>query len=581
MPTSLRVRLSTLGMVGLNIFVVWTPALQSQSPELQKEEGYAITHSTTVEVCSSCHSVDDQDRMTRISYLRKTPEGWQTSVRRMAALHNVNVSPEEARDIVRYLSNEQGLAPEELRPGLFEVERRLIDHDYEGDSEVEFTCIQCHSMGRVITQRRTREEWALLMATHRALYPLVDGQAFRRTRAPIGRRTPAEAESEANRPDQRHPMDKAIDHLSSVFPLNTPEWSAWSANKRSPQLEGSWAISGYESGKGPIYGTATITATDSDADAFTTSSQYVYAESGRTVERSGQALVYTGYQWRGRSNPGSSNELREVMSIERNQRVMSGRWFSGAYDEIGPDIILKQIGAAPIITGVYPRALRRGETTRVTIYGGGLRDTRNGAELNFGSGVSIGTIEQSQTDELVVQLTIGADAAVGARDLFAFESTLEHAIIVHDGIDRITVTPERGMARIGGAAFPKGYQIFDAIAYSNGPDDENGTEDDLELGRVDVSWSLEEYAATFGDDDINFVGSIGPEDGIFTPALDGVNPDRVGDRNNIGDVWVLATYRTREGSELRARAHLIVTVPLYMRWEPWRPIETPDQRLIG
>ena len=92
----------------------------------------------------------------------------------------------------------------------------------------------------------------------------------------------------------------------------------------------------------------------------------------------------------------------------------------------------------------------------------------------------------------MVQLTIGADAAVGARDLFAFESTLEHAIIVHDGIDRITVTPERGMARIGGAAFPKGYQIFDAIAYNNGPDDENGTEDDLELGRVDVSWSLEE-----------------------------------------------------------------------------------------
>ena len=580
MPTSLRVRLSMLGMVGLNIFVVWTPALQSQSQSPQKKEGYAITHNTTVEVCSSCHSVDDQDRMTRISYLRKAPEGWQTSVRRMAALHNVNVSPEEARDIVRYLSNEQGLAPEELRPGLFEVERRLIDHDYEGDSEVEFTCIQCHSMGRVITQRRTREEWALLMATHRGLYPLVDGQAFRRTRAPIGRRTPAEAESEADRPDQRHPMDKAIDHLSSVFPLSTPEWSAWSANKRSAQLEGSWAISGYEPGKGPIYGTVTITATDSDADAFTTSSQYVYAETGQTVERSGQALVYTGYQWRGRSNPGSSNELREVMSIERNQRVMSGRWFSGAYDEVGPDIMLKQIGAAPIITGIYPRALRRGETTRVTIYGGGLRDTRDGAELNFGPGVSIGTIEKSQADEVVVQLTIDDNAVLGARDLFAFESTLENAIIVHDGVDRIIVTPEAGMARVGGANFPKGYQTFEAIGYNNGPDDQNGTEDDLKLGRVDVSWSLEEYTATFSDDDIDFVGSISAK-GIFTPALDGVNPDRTGDRNNIGDVWVLATYLTPNGKELRARAHLLVTVPLYMRFEPWRPVGPVNRRLIG
>jgi hypothetical protein len=52
----------------------------------------------------------------------------------MVALHDVNVSPEQARDIVRYLANEQGLAPEELRPGLFEVERRLIEHDYASNA---------------------------------------------------------------------------------------------------------------------------------------------------------------------------------------------------------------------------------------------------------------------------------------------------------------------------------------------------------------------------------------------------------------------------------------------------------------
>ena len=502
MPTSLCARLSALGMVGLSIFVVWTPALQSQQ-DPQTAEGYAITHSTTVQACSRCHTVDDQDRMSRISYLRKTPEGWQTSVRRMVALHDVNVSPEQARDIVRYLSNEQGLAPEELRPGLFEVERRLIEHDYEGDSAVEFTCIQCHSMGRVITQRRTQDEWALLMATHRGLYPLVDRQAFR------GNACTGQPGCEENLEGQsNHPMDRAINHLGEVFPLLTPEWSAWSANKRPPQLEGEWVISGYEPGEGPIYGTLTIRATESGTDAFTSSSRYVYAESGLTVERSGQGLVYTGYQWRGRSNPGTADELREVMFIERDQQRMSGRWFSGAYDEIGPDVTLQRIGAAPIVTGVYPQALRRGETTEVTIYGGSLSDTRDGAGLDFGPGVSIGRIEQSETDELVVQLTIDADAALGARDFFAFESTLEDAIIVHDGIDRIVVTPESGRARVGGANFPKGYQTFEAIGYNNGPDNENGTDDDLKLGRVNVSWSLEEYTATFGDDDIDFVGSI-------------------------------------------------------------------------
>ena len=575
MPTSLCARLSALGTAGLSIFVVWTPALHSQSQDQQTAEGYAITHSTTVEACSRCHTVDDQGRMSRISYLRKTPEGWQTSVRRMVALHDVNVSPEQARDIVRYLANEQGLAPEELRPGLFEVERRLIEHDYEGDSAVEFTCIQCHSMGRVITERRTQDEWALLMATHRGLYPLVDRQAFRGNACTGQPGCEEDLEGQSN-----HPMDRAINHLAEVFPLLTPEWSAWSANKRPPQLEGEWVISGYEPGEGPIYGTLTIKATESDTDAFTSSSRYVYAESGLTVERSGQGLVYTGYQWRGRSNPGTANELREVMFIERDQQRMSGRWFSGAYDEIGPDVTLQRTGAAPIVTGVYPQALRRGETTQVTIYGGGLRDTRDGAELNFGPGVSIGTIEKSQADEVVVQLTIDDNAVLGARDLFAFESTLENAIIVHDGVDRIIVTPEAGMARVGGANFPKGYQTFEAIGYNNGPDDQNGTEDDLKLGRVDVSWSLEEYTATFSDDDIDFVGSISAK-GIFTPALDGVNPDRTGDRNNIGDVWVLATYLTPNGKELRARAHLLVTVPLYMRFEPWRPVGPVNQRLIG
>ncbi len=49
MPTSLRARLSALGMVGLSMFITWTPALYSQSQDQQIDEGYAITHSTTVE----------------------------------------------------------------------------------------------------------------------------------------------------------------------------------------------------------------------------------------------------------------------------------------------------------------------------------------------------------------------------------------------------------------------------------------------------------------------------------------------------------------------------------------------------
>jgi quinohemoprotein amine dehydrogenase len=177
-----------------------------------------------------------------------------------------------------------------------------------------------------------------------------------------------------------------------------------------------------------------------------------------------------------------------------------------------------------------------------------------------------------------LSLTVADDADVGARDLFADGMLLEGAVVLHDGVDRISVTPETGMARTGGAHFPKGYQTFDAIGWDDGPDGEPGTDDDLELGRVDVSWHLEEYAATYGDDDIDFVGSI-LQDGTFDPAADGPNPNRSGNRNNIGDVWVVATHE--EGGEaMTARAQLVVAPPLYMRWEPWAPVDD-GRRPVG
>jgi len=81
------------------------------------------------------------------------------------------------------------------------------------------------------------------------------------------------------------------------------------------------------------------------------------------------------------------------------------------------------------------------------------------------------------------------------------------------------------------------------------------------LATKDV-WSLEEYPATFGDDDTQWVGTL-DQKGLFTPNLDGPNPKRTGNRNNVGDVWVVAEL---PASRLRARAHLLVTVPLYMNW---------------
>jgi len=121
---------------------------------------------------------------------------------------------------------------------------------------------------------------------------------------------------------------------------------------------------------------------------------------------------------------------------------------------------------------------------------------------------------------------------------------------------------------VGGVVFPKQLQQFEAIAVHNGPDGKPGTADDLELGMVDVRWSVEEYTATFGDDDMQFVGTINEKTGLFTPNVDGPNPKRTGNRNNVGDVWVVAELAPASPTArpLRARAHLLVTVPVYMNW---------------
>ncbi|HUP52741.1 MAG TPA: quinohemoprotein amine dehydrogenase subunit alpha [Longimicrobiales bacterium] len=524
--------------------------------------GYPIDDATVVAECSSCHAQDEEGRLSRISWMRKTPEGWQTSLQRMVALHGVSVSPEAARRIVRYLADEQGLAPEELRPGLFEVERRpwtTIDYEY-ADSDVEQTCLTCHSMGRVITQRRTTEEWGLLLTTHRALYPLVDWQAFRRSGD-----------------EGEHPMDVAIEHLGETFPLRTPEWSAWSATMRSPRLAGEWALTGHEPGKGAIFGRVSVVASPADPDAFTTRASYVYAETGVRVERSGQALVYTGYQWRGRSNPGQGSEFRQVMFVERDLQSIHGRWFTGAYDELGAEVTLRRIGPGAVVSGVHPKALMHGGTSTVTVYGANLDAA--GDDLDLGAGVSLQSIESRGAESMRVRLAVAPEAQVGPRDLYAGGTVLAGAVVVHDGVDRIEVTPRAGMARVGGASFPKELQTFDAIGYDDGPDGEPGTEDDLVLGRVEATWRLEEYAATYGDDDIRFVGRI-LQDGTFEPNLDGPNPERSGNRNNVGDVWVVATHTDGTGRQLSARAHLIVTVPLYMRFNPW-PSPGDEPRPVG
>jgi quinohemoprotein amine dehydrogenase len=543
---------------------------QTGSPDSSPavDEGFPIQNELVRAKCGSCHRSDDKMRMSRISYRRATPENWERTIKRMVTLNHASLDPADARTILKYLVDHQGLAPEEERPIAFEAERRTIEYAYTADKTTADTCASCHSMARVLSERRTKEEWELLVAMHRGYYPLVDnqplngGQGFRRTR-------PVETEPgpDGRPPDNRHPMERALEHLEKTFPLRTSEWAAWSAAMQPPKLAGRWAVTGQLEGKGAIYGQVTIAADASAPDAFTTDVRYTVARTGETVSRTGKAIVYTGYQWRGRGPaPGGEPAWREVLFVERDWKSMSGRWFTGAYDEIGIDVRLVRVTSDPLVLGASVTALKTPSTTPIRIFGANLPGNVRPEDIGIGQGVTVSRIVSARPDEMALEVEVAANAPVGARDLSVAGTVRPAALIVYDKIDAIKVVPQAGLARVGGGVFPKQLQQFEAIGINNGPDGKPDTADDLNLGLVDVTWSLEEYPATFGDDDLQFVGAIDAH-GLFTPSLDGPNPKRSGNRNNVGDVWVVAELADRDTAPpLRARAHLLVTVPLYMAW---------------
>jgi len=541
------------------------PAADDKAAKEAAEEGIPVTNQLVVDRCSSCHKKDEKSRLTRISYERTTPEGWQQVIKRMIRLNGLTLTPDEARQIVKYLSNNHGLAPEEAMPAFYEAEKRVIDEKLP-DESLRATCILCHSLGRVLSQRRSKEEWELLGNMHVGMFPVVSFQGFYRFPQPASAPPPTD-------PDQRHPLDKSIDYLAKNYPLTTPEWGAWRANMRAPKLQGRWLVSGTQIGRGQIYGEMAVEPASAE-DEFTTKLTLRYVKDGSTVTRTGRGIVYTGYSWRGRSTSidgKEPSENREAMFVSRDWSTMEGRWFWGPYDELGIDVMLRRISAEPLVAGVNPVGLKTKTTgLQVHIYGANLPSDIKREEIDFGPGVLIKRVVSAKSDDVTVEVDVAEGAANGYRDISLRRFFAPRAVAVYDKVDYIKVSPDAGMARVGGVAFPKQLQQFGATAYNRGPDGKPQTPDDVSLGTADVEWSIDEFPATFDDDDRDFVGVL-DANGLFTPAVDGPNPKRKKGVNNYGDVWVVATYKPKDSAKdaqpLKARSYLVVTVPLYVKWD--------------
>jgi len=581
--------------------VVLFVAVLGQAQDTTAAVGIPINHQLTLDKCGGCHPRDASGMMRRISYMRTTPEVWEQAIKRMIRLNGLVIKPEEAREILRYLSNNNGLAPEEAKTAFWEAEHRMFrdQSDKIPSDALQHTCNYCHTIGRVLTQRRTRDDYEKLINMHLGLFPGAENTL--RPRRPTGPQfetpvafsaptggnpavaAPAPAAANTNlRADGKDPADVAIDYLSKEQPLMTPEWAAWKAVMRSPKLEGSWMLTGYQQGKGRIFGTLTITPGPTPDD-FVTKVDIEYATTGATLSRTGKGIVYTGYSWRGRStapagtaaptDPSAApTEWREALLVSRDGNTMDGRWFWGGYDEFGIDAHLARIGTTPMLAGVSTFALQSPSSGDVKVYGANFPADMKAADFDLGTGITVTRVTRRSASQATIAVQVAANLPVGIRDVSLSRSTEERAIAVYDKIAYIKTVPDASMARLGGVVAAKQYAQFEAIAYAAGADGKPETADDIPLGPVPVKWSMSEFLSTPDDDDVKFVGTVNPTNGMFTPNVEGPNPERKKQANNFGvdnygDVWVDAEYDAPGGKTMKARSYLVVTIPVYVRYD--------------
>jgi quinohemoprotein amine dehydrogenase len=556
-------------------------------------QGIPIDHQLTISKCGGCHQRDTNGMMRRLSYIRTTPEVWQQAIKRMVRLNGVSVSADEAREIVKYLSANNGLAPEEAKAGFWEPEHRTEGYqdDHVPNAAIQRTCNYCHSIGRVIAQRRTRDDYEKLVAMHIGLFPNVENGVFRpaRNAAPPISQVAARQLTSANGgitleppraapaagANAKAPVDVAVDYLASAQPLITPEWTSWKAAMRPAKLAGNWLLTATQTGKGKVYGQVTITAGAKD-DEFASAIELNYTSTGTSLKFSGKSILYTGYSWRGRStttaastNPAIPTEVREAMMLSRDGNTLEGRWFWGAFGELGMDVKLTRLGSEPIVLGTDVSALMSPSKREVKIYGGN-HPALKVADIDLGRGVAITKVISSTPTMATVEVEVAKGLPVGMHDLSIGRTTAVNALAVYDKVSYVKVTPNAMISRLGGVKYPKEYAQYEATAFANGPDGKPGTADDLSLGPISAKWSLEEFYSTPDDDDAKFVGTV-DDSGLFTPNVEGPNPARKKQDNNFGvnnfgDVWVMATYTTPEGT-WKAQSYLVVTVPNYTLYD--------------
>jgi quinohemoprotein amine dehydrogenase len=374
-----------------------TSLLLSAAPVFARDQtdaGIPVTDRVVLARCGTCHAPDQQGSLQHLSWARATPEGWQAVTLRMIREQDVSLTPLEARDIVRYFSMRQGLAPEEAKPVMYQAERRVHDEAATLDAALVAACGRCHEAGRALAWRRTADGWKQFVDQHSGRYQF--------------------------KPDQ-----DVVAHLVKVAPFSTREWATWSARARGPELTGRWLVSAHVQGRGNFYGEMDVES--AGGDDLTTRVRLHSVADGSVVERSGRSVVYAGTAWRGRSKGGGaasaasddlSTEAREAMWVAPDGARIEGRWFWGQYDELGFDVTMQRAPSDAALLLVDPPSFKAGSNAnRLRLIGARFPAQVTPADITVGPGVTVRRVLSSTPAEIVAEVDVASGAASGLRSV--------------------------------------------------------------------------------------------------------------------------------------------------------------------
>ncbi len=481
--------------------------------------------------CTACHKGNTKDGLSRISQLRKTPEGWFMTINRMQKDHGLHLSKEEEQSVIKYLADTQGLNYEETKPFRYILERTPNYQEKPINSNLIEMCARCHSQARIGLQRRTQKEWYNLVNFHLGKFPTLEYQALSRDR------------------DWFNIAKKdMVPYLTKTF-NNDKKFKLISKN-----YSGTWTLFGHKLGDGDFEAQMKLAKKAKDKYSVVLNATFM---DGRKFEAKGKAIVYSGYEFRASLKVGDTS-YKEVFAINPKTMQLKGSMFQNLHNEEYTYISgVKNTNKKTKILGMSSNSIKAGSSKIITIVGNNLNKT-----ISLSKGLKLNKVIKSTSNKLVLDLSASSKYKVKQVDIKIGSKQFKDKLTVYNKIDSLKVFPSYAIARVGdgGGPLPKQYANFEAIAYLAGKDGKINTKDDISLGKVDAKWNIEAFdQRAKADKDVKFAGTIDAYSGRFTPSFAGPNPKRKFKTNNAGNLKVTATYQDGANT-LKANSHLIVTV---------------------